>query len=402
MVAPRHIVVIAGEESGDVLGGRLCAALRERWPDLGLSGVGGAQMMAAASENGAAFDTLFDMTDLSVMGLVEVLPALPRIMNRMKRVKRHIAAVRPDLIVTIDAPDFNFRIGRYVHKACPQVPVVHYVAPTVWAWRAGRARKIARFLDGLMCVLPFEPPYFELHGLKSQYVGHPLTEKIDGLPAQSVAKAHYDIQETMPCVAMLFGSRRSEISKLGNDFAQTIHLLHKEKPEAVFLIPALAHVKADILKALGRVFDRPEEQACLRFIPPQDRYMAFRAADCAVAASGTVGLELSYCGTPHAIAYRMNRLTFAIGKLLVKVKFAHLGNIMLGRAVFPEFLQDNCDPKALAAFVRSILTQGAPPDMAAGIEEIGDLIRVEKASDRAVAFLGGVLAQRAVAKGRGG
>lgn len=395
MAAPRHIVLVAGEESGDVLGGRLCAALREKWPDVRLSGVGGAQMMAACAGNGAAFETLFEMTDLSVMGLVEVLPALPRILSRMKQVRRHIRDTRPDLVVTIDAPDFNFRIGRYVRKACPAIPVVHYVAPTVWAWRAGRAKKIAAFLDGLMCVLPFEPPYFEVHGLKSRYVGHPLTEKIDILPSSGEAKAGFGLGADTPVVAMLFGSRKSEVAKLGNDLAETVRILHREKPGTIFLIPALAHVKADILRALGGVFEDPERLDFLKFIAPEDRYLAFRAADCAVAASGTVGLELAYCGTSHAIAYRINPLTFAIGRKLVRVKFAHLGNIMLGRAVFPEFLQDDCAPAALAAFAQDILSQGAGSRMKEGIEEIQNLIRIEKSSERAVAFLDDILRERA-------
>ncbi len=396
----RHVVVIAGEESGDVLGGRLCEALRARFPNIRLSGVGGTSMRNSGGESAAStppvFENLFEMTDLSVMGLVEVLPALPRILRRMKQVVTHIHATRPDLVITIDAPDFNFRVAKRVRALCPDIKLIHYVAPTVWAWRAGRAQKIAAFLDGLMCVLPFEPPYFEPYGLAARYVGHPLTAKIDPLPSRDEARENLGLSRDAQLVCLLFGSRKGEVKRLGADLAAVLRLVDGRRSDTVFLIPALPHVKGLIEEALAKARVTASDQ--LRFIAPQDRYMAFRAVDCAVAVSGTVGLELAYAGTPHCIAYRMNRLSFAIGKQLVKVAFAHLGNIMMGRRVFPEFIQDDCKPQDIADFVEQVLAGGDVSDMRRGIADIKNLIRHTKngktsksAADQAIDFIIDVL-----------
>lgn len=347
-----NIVILACETSGDVLGASLLRSLKLQFPDARFSGVGGTEMIAQG------FTSLFDMQDVAVMGLGEVLPALPRVLKRIKQVKAFLREVKPDLVVSIDAPDFNFRVLKAVREDCPDTKFIHYVAPTVWAWREKRALKISKFLDGILCLLPFEPPYFEKHGLSACYIGHPLVEKFS-FPGESVDafKGQY-VGKEQKSVCVLFGSRHNEIKKMGPIFAEMIKGVLSRDPDIVFLVPALNHLKDRIEHMLEAELGKARSERSIRFINPDERYMAFKACDYAVATSGTVGLELAYAGTRHCIAYKMGKLSYMLAKRLVNVKYAHLANIILDKAFIPEFLQDNCRAEDLIEVV--VLGLGTP------------------------------------------
>lgn len=314
----KKIVILAGEQSGDVLGGRLMSALNDQG-HFEFSGVGGESMTAQG------LDSLFPMTDLSVMGLLEVLPRLPLLIKRIRQTAQHIIDTQPDVVVTIDSPDFCKRVVKRARKKCPNTKFVHYVAPTVWAWRSGRAKTMAEIFDGLICLFPFEPEYFEKHGLKAVYCGHPIIETFSEMDTEIREDNH---------ILILPGSRMGEVKRMAPVFAETFKQLHSLNPQLEGRIVALPHLREEIEDHfLGMN---------ITYIDPAMRYRAFLQAPFAMATSGTVGLELAVAECPHIIAYKTNPVTWWLLKRMVKVKYAHLVNIMEGREVIPECLQDKC------------------------------------------------------------
>lgn len=313
----KHICILAGEESGDVLGGRLMAALKTKG-DFQFTGVGGQGMI----EQG--LNSLFPMTDLSVMGIFEILPRLPKLIKRINQTVDHIAETQPGIVITIDSPDFCKRVVRKARKHCPNTKFIHYVAPTVWAWRSGRAKVMAELFDGLVCLLPFEPPYFEKHGLKAQFCGHPIVE--------TISDKEYDRKDDH--ILILPGSRMGEIKRMAPVFADVFQAMNKMNPDLEGRIVALPHLKNEIAEHfLGMN---------VTYIDPKTRYKAFQKAPFAIATSGTAGLELAVAGCAHVIAYKTNSLTWWVMKGLVTVKYAHLVNIMAGKKLIPECLQNDC------------------------------------------------------------
>ena len=312
------IYIIAGEESGDVLGGRLLNALHQMG-DFDVVGIGGQSMQA----NG--LHSLFPMTDLSVMGLFEILPRLPILMRRIRQTVADIVQKQPDIVVTIDSPDFCKRVVKKARAKCPKTKFIHYVAPTVWAWREGRAKTMANRFDGLICLFPFEPPYFEKYSLRAHYCGHPIVETVS--PTQ--------IERTNDHVLILPGSREGEVKRMAPVFAETFRRMRQMNPSLKAHIVALPHVKNTIEDEFFGMD--------VVYIDSEDRFEAYKSAPFALATSGTVGLELAVAECPHIIAYKMNPLTWWIIRRLVKVQHAHLVNIMEGRAVIPECLQSKCN-----------------------------------------------------------
>lgn len=340
-------MVVAGEPSGDVLGGRLMAALRERSAkDIRFIGVGGEHMTAEG------LDSLFPMDELSVMGAFEVLPLIPRLLRRIGQTAALARRARPDVVVTIDAPAFNFRMARHLRGA--GMPLVHYVAPTVWAWRPGRAREIAAFLDHLMVLLPFEPPFFEAEGLACTFVGHPVVESGADSGADSGDGAAFRLRHAMtpdcPLLVVLPGSRRGEVRRLLPIFGEAVSRLGERVPGLRVVVPAVSGVASEIENAVG-------EWAVPALVVRggQEKYDAFAAGDAALAASGTVALELAMARLPAVIAYRMNPLTMMIARRLVRLASVNLVNIIRDETVVPEFLQSRCRPELLAAAVEKIL-----------------------------------------------
>lgn len=333
----RHICVIAGEPSGDFLGGKLVAALKAVEPEARFTGVGGHHMTAAGVES------LFSYQQLAVMGIAEVLPKLPTLLARIRQTINHIKETRPDVVVTIDSPDFSFRVLKAVRKMENPPKLIHYVAPTVWAWREGRAAKIAKFLDGLICLFDFEPPYFEEVGLTSVAVGHPLVEgealKADG----NVFREEYGIINE-PIVGVLFGSRRGELKNTAPILRDAaFSLCQKMGGGAHIVAPTLPHLYGEVMDLL-----RDYPGAIHITTEPEQKWNAFKSMDIALAVSGTVGLELAALQVPHVIAYKTNPVTAAIVRRLIKVRHVHLANIMAGREIVPEFIQGNAKAELIS------------------------------------------------------
>lgn len=321
-MTPKTIYIIAGEESGDVLGGRLMHAMKQKG-DFQFYGIGDASMTAQG------LSSLFPMNDLSVMGIFEILPRLPKLVRNVYKCVDEIVDKQPDLVITIDSPDFSKPVVKRAKRHCPNTKFIHYVAPTVWAWRAGRAKTMASLYDGLICLLPFEPPYFDAVGLTAQFCGHPIVETIDNIK----------IKRSNDHILILPGSRLGEVKKMAPIFAETFMRMKAMNPDLKAIIPALPHLKDEI--------DDHFFGMDVTYIDPERRFSAFKNAPFAIATSGTVGLELAVAGCPHVIAYKMNPLTWWLIKRLVKVKHAHLVNIMEGREVIPECIQNDCHSDAI-------------------------------------------------------
>lgn len=327
------VFIIAGEASGDFLGKDLLASLKNMYKNIEFRGVGGTQM---AKEG---LFSIFPMSELSVMGIGEVLPHIPKILNRLKQTKEAIKNFNPDVVVTIDSPGFNMRIAEYVKKEL-NIPVVHYVAPSVWAWRPGRAKKIAQKVDHLLCLLPFEPQYFTRHGLKATFVGHPVTSV--QLPSDMNFRAQVGISRESTLICVLPGSRISEIKNLLHVFLEAISKLPLNRRIEV-IIPTLPHLKEVVEKQLAEV-----KEHVVIVTTDALKWQAFMQSSIAIAASGTVSLELAYVGVPQIIGYKLNIFTYLIAKLLIKTKFASLVNILAGDSVVPECLQGKCNVDELA------------------------------------------------------
>lgn len=341
--APLKLYVIAGEPSGDLLAGRLMASLKgmaDR-PVL-FEGVGGETMEREGLKS------LFPMRELSVMGVAEILPKAFHLIRRMRQTAKDIRRINPDILVTVDAPAFCFG----VIKRLSGFPVrkVHYVAPTVWAWRPKRAEKFARVFDHLMTLLPFEPPYFEKVGLKTTFVGHSVieagVENADG-PA---FRGRHGIAPDAPLLCVLPGSRMGEITRHLGPFREAGRRLHQEHPALSIVVPTVPAI-ADFVRSETRSWTLPvivvENEA--------ERFAAMAASNVALAASGTVALELAIARTPSVIAYRVHPLTHRIVKRLIRVQYANLVNLLLNKGVIPEFLQERCRATLLVEAVNTLL-----------------------------------------------
>lgn len=349
----RTVYVIAGEESGDILGARLIAALRARDPALEFAGIGGARMQAAGLG-----PSLFPMRELSLMGLAEVLPSLLRLIRRIDETVADIAARRPAALVTIDAPGFTLRVARRVHGT---LPVIHYVAPQVWAWRQGRAQRIARIVDRLLCLLPFEPEFFTRHGLDARFVGHPVLDSGMGAGDGTAFRATHGIAPDAPLVAVLPGSRAGEVSRLLPVLTATLRQL--ARPGLALVVPIVPGVEHAV-----RAADWPAPPV---FVPAAQRADALAAADAALCKSGTATVEVALAGCPMLVVYRVNPITAAIGRRVIKVRFASLVNLLAGHEVAPEFLQERCVPELLAPALAKLLDdEGARAAQRAGFAEV--------------------------------
>jgi lipid-A-disaccharide synthase len=331
---PLKVFLIAGEHSGDTLGSGLIGELKEKVPDIQLSGIGGPLM-----ESHEGFESLLPMDELCVMGLWEVIGQLPRLLKLMEGVIAEIEKFDPDVVVTIDLPDFNFLVGHRLKKrGKSKARLVHYVAPSVWAWRPGRAKMVAQFLDGLMCLFPHEPPYFTKHNLKTEFVGHPLIEHDPEETNGAAFRDTFGIPQDAPVLALFFGSRDSELDKHADVLKETAAVLQEEYPNLHVIVPTLPHLEYEAMKIIYGV-----PYPAFVLVNPDEKWDEFAACNVAVAVSGTVGLELAYMGVPHVIAYKMHPLSWLLVKILVKTKYAHLANILLNEAVVPEYLQGKCN-----------------------------------------------------------
>jgi lipid-A-disaccharide synthase len=345
---PLSIAIIAGEESGDALGGALAQALRKREGDaVKLFGLGGRAMVAAGINSPFAID------ELSIIGLTAIPQRLPRIIRRIGETARSIIAARPDVLVIVDSPDFTHRVARRVRHADPSIPIIDYVSPSVWAWRPGRARAMRAYIDHVLAILPFEPAvHLRLGGPPCTYVGHPLIERIAELrPNAEEAKRRL---ADPPLVLALPGSRSNEIHRHAGIFGRAIAQARERAGPIELVIPTVPHVVAQLRDAVAGWTVTPRI-----VVEPAEKWAAFRNARAALAASGTVTLELALAGVPMIAAYRLHAVEAVIARLIriqSRLPSVILANLVAGENIVPELLQEDCTPDKLATALVPLLT----------------------------------------------
>ena len=338
------IYVLALEPSGDILGARLIDALRDQASEsVSFSGVGGTAMKAAG------LDSLFDPSDLAILGIFEVLPKARTVLRRVRDVLADIERIHPDVLVTIDSWGFTGRVHKALAKKNSTVKRVRYVAPQVWAWRPGRAKQLSGWIDHLLTLFPFEPPLFERHGLAATWVGHPVTETVFG-GSSTRFRSENSLDADAQVLTVLPGSRKSEIHTLMPVFGQAIAQLADRLPEISVAIPTVAHVEAEV-----RAWAETLPIAAHVVVGSDARDDAFAASSAALSASGTVTLELARAELPHAIAYKVNPFSAFVFRRLAKTRYVNLINVLMGEEVVPECLQERCTAEVLSEVVYSLM-----------------------------------------------
>lgn len=347
---PLHFFLIAGEPSGDRLGAALMAGLKALHPGVAFTGIGGPAMQAEG------MDSLFPMEELSVMGLVEVLPKYLHLKRRIRQAAEAALAAGPAALVTIDSPDFCLRVAALVKAARPQLRTIHYVAPSVWAWRPGRAAKMARHIDHVLALLPFEPPYMTAAGMSCDFVGHPVAAEPVASATEALAfREAHGIAADAPLVAALPGSRRGEVSRLIPPFGETLARVAGHLPGLRVVLPTPRHL-ADTVQAATR--DWPGRPVILTAPDLGLRTAAFAAADAALAASGTVSLELAAQSCPMAIAYDMAPLTLWLMRRMARIDTVTLVNLVSDTRTVPEFIGPDCRADRIAPALIALLENG--------------------------------------------
>lgn len=339
--APR-IALVAGEASGDLLGAGLVSAIRERHPDAVFAGVGGDAMRAAGVE------AWHDAGELAVMGLSEVLAHLPRLLRLRRALRERVLAWKPDVFVGIDAPDFNLGLERWLKRR--GVRTVHYVSPSVWAWRESRAAKIGQSADRVLCLFPMEPGIYARHGVDARFVGHPLADAIALEPDRGAARAALGIPFHAPVLAVLPGSRLGEIERMLPAFLEAAALVARDVDDLRVLVPA---ANAQCRAAIEHALSASPFPASRCLLLDGGAQQAMVAADVVLLASGTAALEAMLCKRPMVVGHRIAPSTYRLvkGLGLLKSRFVSLPNVLAGEALVPELLQDDCTPEKLAAAV---------------------------------------------------
>ena len=333
------IYIVAGEPSGDILGDQLIKSLQTKFDSPIFNGVGGEKMQ---SNN---FRSLFDMSHISIFGIFPVIKKLFFLLRKINDVVNDIAQIKPDIIILIDSPDFNHRVAKKIKRYLPDIPIICYVAPTVWAWRHGRAKKMSKYFNYLLSVIPFEVNFFEKYGLKTTYVGHPFIEKVKKIDDKNFSN-QLDLLNGDKTIIFLPGSRRSEIERHSPIMSQAIEYLRSQDLKINILI-ATGH------KQLNQIREYFPDIKVIT--DDNEKYSLFKIADFACAASGTVTLELGLTETPTIVIYKMDKFTWFFISRMVKVKFVSLVNLILGRESSKELLQDNYTKENLIDEINKLL-----------------------------------------------
>ena len=329
------ICIIATEPSGDVLASKLIAELKAIFPLANYSGVGGNLMIDQG------FSSIFPMEDLALMGIVEILPHLPKILKRISQTVNYIKEYNPQIVISVDSPDFSFRVIKKIQNI-KSIKKVHLIAPSVWAYREGRAKKISKIYDLLLAILPFEPPYFEKYGLKTIFIGHPIIEKNPDFSNANLIKENFrsinKISSDDFLLCLTPGSRNSEVKKIFPEMIKAVNELYQEKTNLKIAIPIVKKTQ-DLVRSLSNKINAPhfiiEDQ--------EQKNSLYLSCDFAIAKSGTNTVEFSLYKIPIIICYKVNLLTYLILKTLIKIKYANLLNLILNREIIPELLQNDCN-----------------------------------------------------------
>ncbi len=368
------VFVVAGESSGDVLASRLIAALKSKSNGhLRLAGVGGPAMAAEGLQ------TLFPMQELSLMGLIEIVPHIPRLLRRLDETARAVGRLKPDIVITVDSPGFSFRLAKRIRHL--NVPIIHYVAPQVWAWRPKRARKIERLLDHIMAILPFEPDFFSPYGVNCTYVGHPAVEQGYGRGNGPAFRRRHSISVDATVLAVLPGSRQSEIDRLLPVFRNALALIGKDTKDLIAVIPTTDGAKEEIARAVNAWPLRS-----VLVTDPADQPHAYAACEAAITKSGTSTLHLALARVPMVVCYKLNLLTAFLAWYVIKVRHVALANLLTRNPVVPELLQGRCTASNIAHEIRNLLRDPERRSrQLASLNDVAAMLRVggESPSERA-------------------
>lgn len=384
-----RVFLVAGEPSGDRLGGALMAGLRSLVPEVAFDGVGGPQMQAQG------LTSRFPMDELSVMGVAEILPKYFDLKRRIAETARAVIETRPDVLITIDSPDFCLRVAKLV-KAEADIRTVHYVAPTVWAWRPKRADKMARMIDHVLALFPFEPPYMQAAGMECDFVGHPVVAEPQATAAEVADfRTRHGLGEA-PILLVLPGSRRGEVGKLAPVFGAALAPVLQARPDLRVVVPAAGAVAGMVREMTAGWPGAPlilDPAATDTETAQADKRASFAAAELALAASGTVALELAAAATPMVMAYKVNWLTWQLVRPMMRIDTANLVNLVSETRVVPECLGPDCRADLIADTVLRVLEQPQAQQaaMALTMERLGQGGEAP-----------GLRAARAVLKGMGG
>ena len=370
MDAPLQIMIVAGEASGDMHGAKLVAAMREQAPNLAVCGIGG----PALTEQGV--EILYDSSRLAVVGIIEVISHFRFIREAMHALEKRLREHPPRLLILIDYPDFNLILAKKARRL--GIPVFYYISPQVWAWRSGRVKTIKKLVDRMAVILPFEKEFYQKRGMAVEYVGHPLMDTVRAAMPRAEFLQSLGIAQESTVIGILPGSRKREIAGMLPLFLAAAQLMQAQLVKPVFLLPLAPTLSEDDLLANG-LGEAGIEVRVIR----ENRYELMAACNAVMAASGTVSLELAILDVPMVISYRVSPLTYFLGRRLIKVQYASLVNLVAGREVVPELLQDEAMPEKIAeATVRIVANQAERAIMLAGLAEVRELLGGAGASTR--------------------